>query len=93
MTQAISGAGGIVRIVDLTFRLSGISEQSEQIQDLTRRAQMALNLLTSLYMTYRLVMTGMGPIGWVMLAATAIPQVAMIAGEFTDTEESTARGR
>lgn len=92
MTTAISAGGGIVRIVDLTFKLSGISEQNKEIQVLVRAAQQGISILTVLYMTYRAVMLGMGPAGWILLGASLLSQGAMIATQFTDKEESIVRG-
>lgn len=93
MTTSIRAAGGITRIVDLTFKLTGISKQNKEIEVLTRAAQRGISVLTILYMTYRMVMTGMGPVGWIMLGASALSQAYMIAGEFTDKEEAIVRGR
>lgn len=91
MTQAV---GGIVRIVDLSFRLTGISEQNKMIQDLTRRANIAISVLTTVIMLQRMVAVGMIPgIGAAfMIGATVLGAVGMIIPEFTDKEESFVRG-
>lgn len=90
---ALGGARAVVRIVDLSFKLTGISEQNKEIQGLVHAAQRAISILTVLYMTYRMVMAGMGPVGWLLLGATVLSQVAMVAGEFSDTEEVISRGK
>ena len=95
MTTAVSAGGAIVRLIDLTFRLTGISEQNEQIQMLTRRANIVVQVLTQVIMLQRLVAAGVvgGPLGAVMAVASVAMVVPSIMNEFSDNEESTARGK
>jgi hypothetical protein len=92
MSQAISAGGGIVRIIDLTFKLTGFSEDHREIQGVIARAQQAISILIVLYATYRAVMIGMGPLGWIMLGASLLGVGASVFLEVTDKEETVLRG-
>lgn len=93
MSSMISAGGGIVQIVDLTFKISGIAEQNEEIQKITRAAAQAVQTLTTLYMLIQLIKLGTGPIGWIAFGATALGQGASMATQFTGPEEVISRGK
>jgi len=93
MTMPLAVGGAIVRIVDLTFRITGISEQNERIQDMTRRANILVTTLTTVLMLQRLIMAGMGPAGWIMMGATVAGVIPSVMNEFSDKEEAMVRGR
>ena len=94
MTMAVAAGGGIVRLMDLTFRISGIAEQNKEIQDLVRQANILVTVLTSVVMLQRMVAKGMigGPVGILLGVVSAGAVVPSLMNEFSDKEETLVRG-
>lgn len=89
----IGGVSAVVRLIDVSFKITGISEEHKEIQKITTAANTAVQTLLILYMTWKLIAASMGPMGWVMLGATALSQGMTIASQFSDTEEVISRGK
>ena len=95
MTMAVTAAGAVVRLIDLTFQITGISEQNERIRDVMRQANILVTVLTTVVMLQRMVVAGVfgGPMGVLMGVVSVGGMVPTIMNEFYDTEEVISRGK
>lgn len=95
----IRGLSRISRVVNLSFKVTGLKEQSGAVQALVSGIQKLIHLIIMATMAYRgLMMALMGnPFGWLLLAITGLTGISALQGLFasgaptTEFEEYRAR--
>jgi len=91
----VRGLSRISRIVNLSFQVSGLKEQSAAIQTLTSSIQNLIQLLIKAMLAYRgltMVMAS-NPFGWLILGIAGLSTVAGIQGALSSTETEEYRSR
>ena len=90
--SGIRAAGSVVRIVNLSFKLSGIKDETNAVQELTKAANQAITAIRIAKLAWAAFTVGIGPAGWIMLGASVLGEADVIRQEFTAKEEVGARG-
>ena len=84
--------GSATRIINLSFKLTGIKDETNTIKTLTGVIYQAITAIRIARLAWKAFQLELGPAGWLMLGASLLSEAVIIKTEFSDTEESVARG-
>ena len=78
----VRGLSRVSRIISLSFKVTGLAEQSAAIQGMVSNIQNLIHLILMANIAYRGLMMAMAgnPLGWLMVGVTALSGVAMAQG-------------
>jgi len=86
--------GGITRIINLSFKLSGVKDEANVVKGLTTAANQAIVAIRTASLAWKAFQVGLGPMGWIMLAGGLLYEGVQIKNTFfTESEEAALRGR
>jgi len=91
----IRGLSRISRIVNLSFKVTGLKEQSSAVQALISSIQNLIHLIIMANMAWRGLQMAMAgnPLGWLLLGVTALTGVSLLQGASGPNEFEEYRSR
>lgn len=91
----VRGLSRISRIVNLSFKVTGLKEQSAAVASLVSGITNLIHLIMMAMMAYRGLMMAMAgnPFGWLMLGVTALSGISMLQGSGSPNEFEEYRSR
>ena len=89
----VSGGRTVNRLINLTFKLSGVKDQQASVQQLTSSISEAMRAMRLMQLSAMAIEGSLGPLGWASLGIGVLTQAALIKSDFTSTESVNARGR